>query len=351
MDDFVEIGVFAPGTGESLGVAALPAAAPHPQRQANDPHHRSRGARARRHRSFEQADRPRARGQRRRGEGSERRCFVTRTSLDSRWRDPEQPERGDRDRFHVAINMDGNGRWALAARSTQGGGPCRRSDGGPTNGGVRAGVRDHHSDALRVFLRQLAPSARRSGQPDVSVPEVPGLRVRPPDGQWCALQRHRASGPDPGFPQTQHRARRGANERRRPLSTSGLRWTIRPAMRCWRRPAVSPQGIPPTREAFERAMYESIHAPSGTRDVDLLIRTGGEQRLSDFLLWESAYAELYFTDVLWPDFTEADLASAVQAFAVRDRRYGGIQQCRTMSAERHAALPRLHPRRHSGLRA
>jgi undecaprenyl diphosphate synthase len=58
--------------------------------------------------------------------------------------------------------------------------------------------------------------------------------------------------------------------------------------------------------------------------VDLLIRTGGEQRLSDFLLWESAYAELYFTEVPWPDFTEADLALAVEAFAARDRRYGGI---------------------------
>jgi undecaprenyl diphosphate synthase len=85
------------------------------------------------------------------------------------------------------------------------------------------------------------------------------------------------------------------------------------------------RGIPPTREAFEQSLYEAIHAPSGTRDVDLLIRTGGEQRLSDFLLWESAYAELYFTPVLWPDFSEADLASAVQAFAARDRRYGGIQ--------------------------
>jgi undecaprenyl diphosphate synthase len=84
------------------------------------------------------------------------------------------------------------------------------------------------------------------------------------------------------------------------------------------------RGIYPTREAFERSLCEAIHAPSGTRDVDLLIRTGGEQRLSDFLLWESAYAELYFTDVLWPDFNEADLASAVQAFAARDRRYGGI---------------------------
>jgi undecaprenyl diphosphate synthase len=86
------------------------------------------------------------------------------------------------------------------------------------------------------------------------------------------------------------------------------------------------KGMPPTREAFERSLYEAIHAPGGTRDVDLLIRTGGEQRLSDFLLWESAYAELYFTDVLWPDFTGDDLASAVQAFAARDRRYGAVRQ-------------------------
>jgi undecaprenyl diphosphate synthase len=84
------------------------------------------------------------------------------------------------------------------------------------------------------------------------------------------------------------------------------------------------KGISPTREAFERSLCEAIHAPTGTRDVDLLIRTGGEQRLSDFLLWESAYAELYFTDVAWPDFTDADLAAAVQSFAARDRRYGGI---------------------------
>lgn len=83
-------------------------------------------------------------------------------------------------------------------------------------------------------------------------------------------------------------------------------------------------GTAATREAFERCLCEAIHAPSGTRDVDLLIRTGGEKRLSDFLLWESAYAELYFTDVPWPDFAEADLEHAVRAFAARDRRYGGI---------------------------
>lgn len=59
-------------------------------------------------------------------------------------------------------------------------------------------------------------------------------------------------------------------------------------------------------------------------DVDLVIRTGGEQRLSDFLLWESAYAELYFTECLWPDFDGDDLADAITAFAARERRFGGL---------------------------
>jgi undecaprenyl diphosphate synthase len=59
-------------------------------------------------------------------------------------------------------------------------------------------------------------------------------------------------------------------------------------------------------------------------DVDLLIRTGGERRLSDFLLWESAYAELYFTDLAWPDFGEEDLAAALAEFRVRERRFGGL---------------------------
>ena len=81
----------------------------------------------------------------------------------------------------------------------------------------------------------------------------------------------------------------------------------------------------PTREDFERSLGEAIHAPGGTPDVDLLIRTGGEQRLSDFLLWESAYAELYFTHVLWPDFDADDLQAAVRWFAGRDRRFGGLK--------------------------
>ena len=71
---------------------------------------------------------------------------------------------------------------------------------------------------------------------------------------------------------------------------------------------------------------ETIAAHLDTADLpplDLLIRTSGEERLSNFLLWQAAYAELWFTDVLWPDFTADHLKQAMQAFASRERRYGG----------------------------
>ncbi|MFQ5702650.1 MAG: polyprenyl diphosphate synthase [Gemmatimonadales bacterium] len=63
---------------------------------------------------------------------------------------------------------------------------------------------------------------------------------------------------------------------------------------------------------------------SGARDLDLLVRTAGEQRLSDFLLWEAAYAELYYTTTLWPDFRRSDLALALSEFAQRERKFGGL---------------------------
>ena len=62
----------------------------------------------------------------------------------------------------------------------------------------------------------------------------------------------------------------------------------------------------------------------GGPGVDLLIRTSGEQRLSDFMLWEAAYAELYFVDTFWPDFDGAALARALEAFRARERRFGGL---------------------------
>ena len=60
-------------------------------------------------------------------------------------------------------------------------------------------------------------------------------------------------------------------------------------------------------------------------DPDLLIRPGGELRLSNFLLWQCAYSEFYFTDVLWPDFTPDELDKAIEVFKSRDRRFGGVK--------------------------
>jgi undecaprenyl diphosphate synthase len=76
-----------------------------------------------------------------------------------------------------------------------------------------------------------------------------------------------------------------------------------------------------TREKFS----ELITGEAGLRDVDLVIRTSGEKRLSDFLLWESAYAELHFTERMWPDFEARDLAEALASFHGRERRFGGLQ--------------------------
>ena len=78
----------------------------------------------------------------------------------------------------------------------------------------------------------------------------------------------------------------------------------------------------PSEECWRRMLAQMLTAESG--EVDLLIRTGGEQRLSDFLLWESAYAELVFTERMWPDFDTADLEAAVEEFRRRERRFGRL---------------------------
>jgi len=77
-------------------------------------------------------------------------------------------------------------------------------------------------------------------------------------------------------------------------------------------------------DTIKRALAKAYHTDTLVPDVDLLIRTGGEQRLSDFLLWESAYAELYFTRCWWPDFGEAALCEALEEFQSRQRRFGGL---------------------------
>ena len=245
-------------------------------------------------------------------------------TLDSRWQDPTPAAGGDRDRFHVAINMDGNGRWAL----------------------LRGRPREEGHVVGATAVRRTVEAAPHLGITTLTLYAFSSDNWRRPRGEvdnlMCLLQTYldsecdRLTESDVRFSVIGRRDRipaalRESIEHVEASTRDGSALHLRVAIDYSAREALLAAatriatGTPATREAFERSMFEAIHAPCGTRDVDLLIRTGGEQRLSDFLLWESAYAELYFTDVLWPDFAEADLVSAVQSFAARDRRYGGVR--------------------------
>ena len=79
-------------------------------------------------------------------------------------------------------------------------------------------------------------------------------------------------------------------------------------------------------ENVTEARVESYLDTAGVPDPDLLIRTSGEQRLSNFLMWQLAYTEFYFTDVAWPDFHKAELVQAIEKYNQRDRRYGGVKE-------------------------
>jgi undecaprenyl diphosphate synthase len=248
---------------------------------------------------------------------------VAPTGLDSRWQDPVQPEPPGRDRFHVAINMDGNGRWALLR-------------GLPREAGHAAGA---------TAVRRTVEAAGGLGITTLTLYAFSSDNWRRPDGEVGNLMRLFQQYLDSECTRLVERGVRFSVIGRRDRISETLRRSIehveaatcggaalhlRIAIDYSARAAIvaaagyAVHGLTPSADDFERSMYDAIHAASGTRYVDLLIRTGGEKRLSDFLLWESAYAELYFTDVMWPDFTEADLAAAVDAFAARDRRYGAI---------------------------
>jgi undecaprenyl diphosphate synthase len=230
---------------------------------------------------------------------------------------------GGRDRFHVAINMDGNGRWALLHG--------RPREQGHVAGAVSVRRTVESAPALGITTLTLyAFSSDNWRRPRSEVDNLMRLLQLHLDTECAHMTdsgvRLSVIGRRDRIPD----ALRGSIVHVEEQTSEGSALHLRIAIDYSARDALLAAagrvatGTPPTRQAFERSLNEAIHAPSGTRDVDLLIRTGGEQRLSDFLLWESAYAELYFTNVLWPDFREADLASAVQAFAGRDRRYGGI---------------------------
>ena len=260
---------------------------------------------------------------------------MIRSTLTSRWWGPERPEPAsagsferigqDRDRFHVAIIMDGNGRWA-------------HGRGRPRAAGHVAGTRTvrrmvESAPALGITtLTLFAFSSDNWRRPQSEVGHLMRLFHKRLDSECAGLAdsgvRLSVIGRRDRIPGSLKSRIAQVEER----TSEGTALHLRVAIDYSARDALLAaagrlaEGGPPTRKAFERYLAQAIHAPRGTLDVDLLIRTGGEQRLSDFLLWESAYAELFFTDVLWPEFSGADLASAVQAFAARDRRYGGLSR-------------------------
>ena len=226
--------------------------------------------------------------------------------------------------IHVAIIMDGNGRWAL-----------RR--GLPRSAGHHAGV-----DAIRRVveaapevgigtLSLFAFSSDNWARPAEEVQILMALFARFLRDEAGPLRAHdvRLSmiGRRDRLPPELVSAIAAAEA----LTAPGTRLHLRVAVDYSSRNAILEAarlgGLDdPTREAFAIRLGDTHGGPAP--DVDLLIRTGGEQRLSDFLLWESAYAELFFTARMWPDFREDDLAAAaaVAEFRGRDRRFGALSE-------------------------
>jgi undecaprenyl diphosphate synthase len=224
--------------------------------------------------------------------------------------------------IHVAIIMDGNGRWA-------------RRRGLPRSAGHHAGV-----DAIRRVV-EMAPEV---GIGTLSLFAFSSDNwARPAEEVQILMALFAQFLRDEAGPLRAHDVRLsviGRRDRLPPevvaaisaaeaLAARGTRLHLRVAVDYSSRNAILEAarlgGLDdPTREAFASRLGEAHGAPAP--DVDLLIRTGGEQRLSDFLLWESAYAELFFTPRMWPDFREADLAAAVAEFRGRDRRFGALAE-------------------------
>lgn len=227
--------------------------------------------------------------------------------------------------IHVAILMDGNGRWALAR-------------GMARSAGHRAGAEAvrrivHAASGLGIgTLTLYAISTDNWQRPAREIATLLGLieDFLRQEAERCAANgvRIRVIGRrdrlNPSLLAAVEAAERiTASERaldlRLAVDYSGRESILRAA--CW---MLSSLEI--SEREFSRLLGNVTHAGGPAPDVDLVIRTGGERRLSDFLLWESAYAELVFTSRMWPDFDVADLEAAVQEFHSRDRRFGRLPE-------------------------
>jgi undecaprenyl diphosphate synthase len=227
-------------------------------------------------------------------------------------------------RFHVAIIMDGNGRWATAR-------------GRPRELGHRQGaltvrrVVEAAPQAGIGILTLYAFSSDNWRRPPREVGALMSLFRRYLRSESAELRdqgvRLQVIGRRDRLPRTVLQAIEEAEA----VTADGVRLLLRLAVDYSSRQAVLEAARRCARsgevdqERFASAMAEAIHGSAdGAPDVDLLIRTGGEQRLSDFLLWECAYAELVFTPRMWPDFSGEDLEEAVCEFRRRDRRFGAV---------------------------
>jgi undecaprenyl diphosphate synthase len=215
--------------------------------------------------------------------------------------------------LHIAMIMDGNGRWA-------------QQKGLPRLAGHRAGER---------ALRRIVEAAPALGISTLTVYAFSSDNwKRPPaevDALMLLLETHLARevevclrngvrltaiGRRDRIPERARMAVQNAEQ----LTATQTRLHLRMAIDYSSRDALIAASRQMTGEANRESMTDALDSP----DVDLLIRTGGEQRLSDFLLWECAYAELLFTRCLWPDFSPRELRAALDEFSTRERRFGGL---------------------------
>ena len=227
------------------------------------------------------------------------------------------------ERLHVALIMDGNGRWATmrglprVAGHREGAGAVRRVvEAAPGLGIGTLTLYAFSSDnwgrpprevsaLMRLFRGYLASETARCVENGVRM-RVIGRRDRLGE----ALRR-----------QIQAAELATADGERLTLRIA-IDYSARDALL---RAAALAEGREVPREEFGALIGRAIGEDVPASDVDLLVRTGGEQRLSDFLLWECAYAELYFTPRMWPDFGSAALAEAVEWFGARERRFGLVK--------------------------
>lgn len=224
---------------------------------------------------------------------------------------------------HIAITMDGNGRWASARGLPRKEGHRRGAEA------ARAAV--EAATKLGVeYLTLYSFSSENWSRPAEEVSDLMGLLAWKLRSDVAEMHKQGVRLNVIGERSRLPRDVAGLIEKAEALTRDNTRITVTIALSYGARDdmlaaarKLVEDGVAPG--DIDEAAFASRLSTAGLPDPDLMIRTGGEQRVSNFLLWECAYAEFLFSDVMWPDFGEAELADAVAAFAGRERRFGGLR--------------------------